>query len=71
MNIVRTGETSVEISERKFDNSHILLWLTSVHCCALHPLSNQMEVSVELNATALAKCETEAKLSAIDCVRCA
>lgn len=41
--------------------------LSSVHCCALHPLSNQMEVSVELNETALAKFETEAKLSDIDC----
>lgn len=41
--------------------------MSSVHLCTLHPLSNQLEVSVELNSTALAKFETEAKLSAIDC----
>lgn len=70
-NVVRTGERSVEISEGKFDNSHIWLWFTQTDVIGppftLHPLSNQMEVSVELNATALAKFETEAKLSAIDC----
>jgi hypothetical protein len=70
VDIVRTGETSFEISEGKFDNSHIWLWVTQmslVHCCTLHPLSNQMEFNVELNATALAKFEIEATLSAIDC----